>query len=334
MAVIVASYACGRSFAYLRMIMTISQRSIEIMGTRQAFLEAGAGWPVILLHAFPLSADMWRPQLEHVPDGWRFIAPDLRGFGPSVVPPKRSIAPREGGLPPKGGSHMTETRDPVTRSDSWRPPNQSDSWHPPSGGRITMDDYAADVLGLMDALELDDAVIGGLSMGGYVAFAMHRLAPSRFAGMVLADTRPQADSPQALEGRLRLRAVLAADGPAGVADQMLPKLLGETTRRERPEIVRQTRALIESASREAIDAAVGALMTRPDSTPGLESISCAALVLVGEQDEIAPLAEAEAMQRAIRRSTLSVIPGAGHLSSLERPDVFSRGLSDFLRAVL
>lgn len=269
--------------------MTISQRSIEIMGTRLAFLESGAGWPVILLHAFPLSADMWRPQLESVPDGWRFIAPDLRGFGQSL---------------------------------------------PPSGGRITMDDYAADVLGLMDALELDDAVIGGLSMGGYVAFAMHRLAPSRFAGLILADTRPQADSPQALEGRVRLRAVLATDGPAGVADQMLPKLLGETTRRERPDIVRQTRALIESASREAIDAAIGALMTRPDSTPGLESISCAALVLVGEEDEIAPLAEAEAMQRAIRRSTLSVIPAAGHLSSLERPNVFSRGLGDFLRAVL
>jgi len=197
-----------------------------------------------------------------------------------------------------------------------------------------MDDYAADVLGLMDALELDDAVVGGLSMGGYVAFAMHRLAPSRFAGMVLADTRPQADSPTALEGRVRLRAVLAKDGPAGVADQMLPKLLGETTRRERPDIVGHTRALIESSSREAIDDAIGALMTRPDSTPGLESISCAALVLVGEHDEIAPVAEAEAMQRAIRRSTLSVIPGAGHLSSLERPDIFSRGLGDFLRAVL
>jgi pimeloyl-ACP methyl ester carboxylesterase len=268
--------------------MGITEQSTEIGGRRLAYLEAGAGWPVILLHAFPLKADMWRPQLESVPQGWRFIAPDLRGFG-------RAAAPRE---------------------------------------TTSMDDYAADVLSLMDGLELDDAVIGGLSMGGYVAFAMYRLAPARFTGLVLADTRPQADTPQALEGRVRLREVLAKEGPAGVAGQMLPKLLGDATRRDRPDIVRQARTMIESASPVGIDAAIGALMTRPDSTPVLDAIACATLVLVGEHDEITPVPEAEAMQRAIGRSTLSVIRGAGHLSSLEQPDVFSRGLSDFLLARL
>jgi 3-oxoadipate enol-lactonase len=268
--------------------MRIIEQSMEIGGRRLAFLEAGAGWPVILLHAFPLKADMWRPQLESVPEGCRFIAPDLRGFG--------------------------RAEDPCEKT--------------------AMDDYAADVLSLMDSLELDDAVIGGLSMGGYVAFAMYRLAPARFSGMVLADTRPQADTPQALEGRVRLREVLAKEGPAGVAGQMLPKLLGETTRRDRPDIVRQARAMIESASRVGIDAAIGALMTRPDSTPVLDAISCATLVLVGEHDEVTPVLEAEAMQRAIQRSTLTVIRGAGHLSSLEQPDLFSRGLRDFLLARL
>jgi pimeloyl-ACP methyl ester carboxylesterase len=278
-------------------MMIIRERSIDIAERRFAFLEAGAGWPVILLHAFPLNAEMWRPQLERVPEGCRFIAPDFRGFGRSLVPPKRSLGPRE-------------------------------------GGRITIDDYAADVLSLMDGLELDAAVIGGLSMGGYTAFAMHRLAPSRFTGLVLADTRPQADTPQALAGRVRLREVLAKDGPAGVAGEMLPNLLGETTRAERPDLVRQTRALIESASPEAIDAGIGALMGRPDSTPGLDAISCSTLVLVGDEDTITPPDVAEAMQRAIKRSTLAVIPGAGHLSCLEQPDVFSRGLRDFLLARL
>jgi pimeloyl-ACP methyl ester carboxylesterase len=231
---------------------------------------------------------MWRSQLERVPEGCRFIAPDLRGFGRAGAP----------------------------------------------DGKPTMDDYAADVLLLMDGLELDAAVIGGLSMGGYVALAMYRLEPSRFTGLILADTRSQADTPQVREGRLHLREVLATDGPAGVADETLPKLLGETTRRERPEIVEQTRALIESASPEAIDAAIGALIARPDSTPGLDAIACATLVIVGELDEITPAAEAEVMQRAIRRSTLSVIPGAAHLSCLEQPDVFARGLRDFLLAHL
>ena len=262
---------------------------MDIGGGRSvAWVEAGAGWPLILVHAFPLNADMWRAQLERVPVGWRFIAPDLRGFG------------RNGEV----------------------------------AGSITMDDYAADVLLLMDALELDHAVIGGLSMGGYVTFAMFRQAPSRFTGMILADTRSQADTPQAREGRVRMRELLAKEGPRGVADQMLPKLLAEATRRDAADAVRESRAMIESAAPEAIDAAIGALMGRPDSTPGLSRISCATLVVVGAQDEMTPVAEAEVMQRAIPRSTLTVIPGAGHLSNLEQPEAFSRALGDFLLAHL
>jgi 3-oxoadipate enol-lactonase len=267
----------------------IRERSMKTERGHMSWLEAGAGWPLLLLHAFPLSADMWRPQLGAIPDGWRFIAPDLRGFG----------------------------RCP-----------------PSSGERITMDDYAADVLCLMDGLELDGAAIGGLSMGGYVTFAMFRQAPSRFTGMILADTRSQADTPQAREGRVRLRDVLAKDGPRGVADQMLPALLGDAARRGETDAFLDTRAMIESAVPEAIDAAIGALMDRPDSTPGLSSISCATLVLVGDRDEITPPAEAEAMQRALPRSTLCVIPGAGHLSSVEQPALFSRAVADFLLAHL
>jgi 3-oxoadipate enol-lactonase len=261
--------------------MTIQRRSIETARGDMKWLEAGAGWPVVLLHGFPLAADMWRPQLETVPDGWRFIAPDYM-----------------------------------------------------SPAAVTMDDYASDVFALMDGLKLDEAVIGGLSMGGYVTFAMHRLEPARFTGMVLADTRPQADPPQAREGRVQLRERLARDGPRGVAEQMLPKLLSAAARREDGEALRHATAMIEGAAPAAIDAAIGALMGRPDSTPGLSSISCSTVVIVGEHDEITPPAESEAMHRAIARSTLCVIPGAGHLSSLEQPATFSRGLADFLLARL
>ena len=253
-----------------------------------SWIEGGAGWPVVLLHGFPLSADMWRAQVANPPEGWRLIAPDLRGFGQSGATPGSPV------------------------------------------NAVSMDDYAADVLAFMDSLKLDEAVIGGLSMGGYITFAMHRLEPDRFSGMVLADTRSGADTPQAREGRVRLREVLAKDGPRGVADEVLPKQLGEKTRAEKPDCVKEARALIESATPEAIDAAIVALMGRPDSTPGLSAIGCATLVVVGEQDEITPPAESEAMQRAIPRSTLCVIPGAGHLSCLEQPEAFSRALADFL----
>jgi pimeloyl-ACP methyl ester carboxylesterase len=152
--------------------------------------------------------------------------------------------------------------------------------------------------------------------------------------MILADTRPQVDTPQARAGRARLRDVLAKEGPRGVADQMLPKLLAEASRREGNDALREARTMIEGAEPAAIDAAIGAMIGRPDSTLLLPRISCATLVVVGEYDKITPAAEAAAMQRAIPRSTLTVIPGAGHLSNLEQPEAFSRALGDFLLAHL
>jgi pimeloyl-ACP methyl ester carboxylesterase len=272
----------------------IRERQMETGRGRVSWLEAGAGWPVILLHAFPLRAEMWRAQLEHVPPDWRFIAPDFRGFGGS----------RAQDLP--GGS----------------------------GGSATVEEYAADIGDFMDCLEMDDAVIGGLSMGGYVAFAMYREAPARFNGLILADTRSEADTPAGREARMRLREQLARGGTAAVADEMVPKLLSPRASAEDAPLVQRVRELIESADAASVDAAIGALMSRPDSTPDLPRISCATLVLVGEHDGITPTADAEAMQRAIPRSTLTVVPDAGHLSNLERPDTFNRVLADFLLARL
>ena len=252
---------------------------------RIGWLEAGSGWPVILLHGFPLNADMWRPQLERAPIGWRFVAPDLRGFGQTAG----------------------------------------------AGTSLSVDEWAADVFALMDCLEMDDAVIGGLSLGGYVTFAMYRQAATRFNGMVLANTRSQPDSEQALAGRMQLRRLLAEQGPSTVAPQLLPKLFSSGAD---PGAVAFARDLIEAAPPEAIDAAIGALMDRPDSTPDLPRITCAALVIASDQDAIVPLAEAEEMQRALTRSQLIVLGGAGHMSNLEQPDAFSRALEDFLRSAL
>lgn len=260
----------------------VSEHRMQTSRGRMAWLEAGAGWSVLLLHAFPLSAEMWRPQLERVPDGWRFIAPDFRGFGRSPLPP---------------------------------------------GAAVGVDDYAADIGDLMDYLELDDAVIAGLSMGGYVAFAMYRQVPARFTGLVLADTRATPDTAEGRAARTRMRERLARGGPRAVADEMLPKLLSGHADAA---LVAHVRGMIESADPAGLDAAIAAMMDRPDSTPDLTRIACATLVTAGEHDPITPVADHDAMQRAIPRSTLVVIPGAGHLSSLEQPDAFSRAIGDFL----
>ena len=101
----------------------------------------------------------------------------------------------------------------------------------------SFDDAAGDIVDLMDRLHIDSAVIGGVSMGGYLTFALYRWAARYFAGMLLADTRPDADSPEAIEGRQRMLATLAEHGPPAIAEAMIPRLLGETTRRMRPDLV-------------------------------------------------------------------------------------------------
>ena len=198
------------------------------------------------------------------------------------------------------------------------------------GPATSMDDYAGDVIDLLDALHVEEVVLGGVSMGGYVAFAMLRCAPRYVRGLVLADTRPQADTREGVDGRKRMLALVREKGPAAVADEMLPRLLGPTTFRDRPEVVARVRALALSNSTEAIAGAMTALMTRVDSTSLLSGIRCPTLVMVGEEDVITPPQLSEAMQRAIPGSGLAVLPQAGHLPNLERPDAFNDALGNFL----
>jgi 3-oxoadipate enol-lactonase len=148
--------------------------------------------------------------------------------------------------------------------------------------------------------------------------------------MVLADSRTQADTPEGRQARRAMSELVRTGGAAAVADRMMPKLLGETTRQERPEVVAEVRRLILANHVEGIDGGIHALLTRPDSTPDLERISVPVLVIVGEEDALTPPADSEAMQQEIERSQLVVLPGAGHLSSLEASEDFTRALVNFL----
>lgn len=195
---------------------------------------------------------------------------------------------------------------------------------------LTMDDYAADVVDLLDALHIEDAVLCGLSLGGYLAFALMRHAPSYIRGLILADTKSQADAPEALEARRATLALVESKGLGAVADAMVPRLLGATTRARHPQIEARVRAVIESTSVEAAVGAIRALMSRPDSTPQLASIRVPTLVIVGDEDVITPPAGAEDMRSRIPGAELARIAAAGHLSNLERPDEFNAELVRFL----
>jgi pimeloyl-ACP methyl ester carboxylesterase len=194
----------------------------------------------------------------------------------------------------------------------------------------SVDDYAGDVVDLLDGLHIHEAVVGGLSMGGYVAFALLRHAARYVRGLILADTKAQADTPEGVEGRKRLIELVGSKGPAAVAEEMIPKLLGETTRRTRPDLVDRVRVLATSSSAEAIAGALRALMTRPDSTPQLSTIHVPTLIVVGEEDTVTPRAAAEDMQRGIAGSELVAIPAAGHLTTLEQPTAFDAAVARFL----
>jgi 3-oxoadipate enol-lactonase len=194
----------------------------------------------------------------------------------------------------------------------------------------SVDDYAADVIDLLDGLHVHEAVVGGLSMGGYLAFAIFRHAPRYVHALILADTRSQADTPEAVQGRERMLQLVDDKGPAAIADEMIPKLLGETTRRLQGDIVARVRALVLTNSTAAIAGALRALMTRPDSTPLLSTIRCPTLILVGSEDALTPPALAEELHQGIAGSERVVVPAAGHLSNLEQPAAFNAALARFL----
>jgi pimeloyl-ACP methyl ester carboxylesterase len=194
----------------------------------------------------------------------------------------------------------------------------------------SMDDYAGDVIDLLDALHVREAVVGGCSMGGYVALTIVRHAARYVQGLVLADSRAEADTPEGIVSRKRMLATVADKGPSAVVEEMLPRLVGETTMKSRPQVVERVRALASSSSGAAMTGAITALMTRPDSLPLLSTIHRPALIVAGVEDVITPPALSEKMHAAIHGSELVLIPDAGHLASLEQPDAFNAALANFL----
>jgi 3-oxoadipate enol-lactonase len=269
-------------------------RQYSHIGSRTiAYLDSAPGQKdlraLILLHAFPIGANLWEPQIKSIPQGWRLITPDLRGFGGS------------------------------TELDA--------------ASTISLGDYAEDVVDLLDELGVVRAVIGGCSMGGYAALALYQSRPELFEGLVLANTRAGADSPEARANRRNMLALVDREGPSGVAREMMPKLLGKTTHEAKPDAEATVRRLIKQQSTIAVRNAIQRMMHRNDSTPLLAQVSVPTLVITGAEDEMIPVEESRRIAGAIRGARLVIIPGAGHLANLEQPEAFNAALNEFLAAL-
>jgi pimeloyl-ACP methyl ester carboxylesterase len=202
----------------------------------------------------------------------------------------------------------------------------------PEGG-YSMATYAEDCIQLLDRLRLGKAVVVGLSMGGYIAFEMLRRHADRIAGLILCDTRADADSAEGAKGRDETMNIARTRGAAAIAERMIPVALGRTTQQTQPQLVQQVREMITKTPVAGIVGALEAMKTRADSTDLLGGISVPTLVVVGQEDVIAAPAVARAMASAIPSATLTTIEGAGHVPPLEAPTAVSRVFSEFLEAV-
>lgn len=247
--------------------------------------EAGAGRPLMLLHAFPLSSAMWLAQREALAGTCRVLTPDLRGFGGS----------------------------------------------PLGSDEPSLDEMADDVAALLDAKGLDSVVLGGLSMGGYVAMAFARRHPDRLAGLVLADTKATADSEDAKANRRRIADEIESDPESTVlVDAVLPTLLGATTKSQRAMVAGRVKALVQAAPAPAVAWAQRAMADRPDSRESLAAVSVPTLVVVGDEDTLSPPDEAQQIVDALPDATLAVLSGAGHLSAVEAPEPFAEAVASYL----
>lgn len=202
----------------------------------------------------------------------------------------------------------------------------------PTGGveAASMEAVADDVAALLDELSIGRAVVGGLSMGGYVALAFYRAYPERVRALVLADTRPHADTDEGRRTREETARRALEEGMVPIADTMLPKLLSAATLEGRPEVVARVRSMVLDTRPEGAAAALRGMAQRRDQTDLLQAIDVPALIAVGSEDSVTPPPDAEAMRDKVKGSRMVLIEGAGHLSNVERPEEFNRALAGFL----
>jgi 3-oxoadipate enol-lactonase len=262
-------------------------RRFTLNGVNLAVEVKGEGPAILFIHGYPHDRSIWAHPMA-VLEGYRRIAPDLRGMGESDAPDL---------------GYSIET-------------------------------YAGDLAALLDTLGVEEVVLCGLSMGGYVAFEFLRRWRRRVRGLVLMDTRAEADTAEAKRGRDAAAATARESGAAAVATALLPRMLAPTTLSGSPGVVDRVRAMMASTPVAGIVGALGAMRDRVDSAELLLTLAgLPTLVIVGEDDALTPPAQVRAMADAIPGATLAAIPGAGHLPPVERPVETTRALGDFLRSL-
>jgi len=213
-------------------------------------------------------------------------------------------------------------------SRMWRPQKTFDPITPEVLGIASLDDAADHVARLLDQRGIERAVIGGLSRGGYITLAFARRHPQRASALIFCDTSAGPDEEAARRGRYQMADRLNDEGIGFVPDIMLPRLLGDTSFRERAELVEEVRKWILEQDPGAVAAAALGMAERPDSRPLLASIHVPVLAIAGQQDSAHE--STRAIADGVRNGSFVSLPGAGHLSNLEQPEKFNAAVRQFL----
>ncbi len=258
---------------------------VELESVALEVEDHGEGVPVILLHGFPLSSQIWTPVRTAVEQAARLITPDLRGFGASEKP----------------------------------------------ATGYGIEDLAGDIIRLADALEIDRFVLGGHSMGGYVALGIAAAWPGRLAGLILVDTRAEADAPERRDRRNAAIARIASGDVPGFLDEFVAGLIGPSSAARAPRVLAELRAIAAEAAPEALVGCLAGMRDRPDCSALLPALGVPALVIVGREDSLTPPPASRAMAAAMPGATLVEIPSAGHTPSMERPIPTAEAILGFLR---
>ena len=245
------------------------------------------GLPVVFIHGFPFSKEMWRPQADALKNQCYVILYDVRGHGASDV----------------------------------------------GDGQYTVEYFVDDLIGLLDHLKISKAVVVGLSMGGYIALRAIERNPERFRGLVLCDTRSEADSNEGKFKRSTQAKLVKSGKMKSFAESFVKGVFFEKTFTTNPQAVEMISHMIEKSSSAAVAGTLIALAARSDTTSSLYNIKVPTLILVGKHDAITPPSASSAMKEKIPGATMATISMAAHLSNLENAEEFNKHLIAFLKTV-
>ena len=200
-------------------------------------------------------------------------------------------------------------------------------------GPATMAKHAADLVRLLDQQDIRRAIFMGVSIGGYVLFEFCRRSSARVAALVFANTKAQADTAEGRATRLEAAAQVVEHGTDPFFRSMLPKLLGETTRNTRPDLVQGALTMMQKMSPQDVAQVQRGMAERRDSVEVLATIQVPTLILTGEEDGLTGAADAQLIQQHIPGSQMKVVAKAGHYSPWERPEEVGRILRRFVDTV-